>query len=189
MLRKILLFMMDTILAITAFGLVVFLFVLKFDKIYVGIGLGCIIAYVLFMILRSTHSDNYFDGSGAKKSGNNKQSYYNHSNAEKNTKMISNIIVKNANTCQIYGFKGGRNSLLGTGPIKGKLVGWGEDFYVTDDNGDVRTWNVQGQRLGNTSYNPSYYHFGDASGNTFCLVSNTNQYVTKMYDKKCKPIH
>ena len=202
MLRKILLFMMDTILAIAAFCLVVFFFVLQFDKIYVGIGLGCIIAYVLFMILRSTHSDNYFDGSGAKKSGNNKQSYYNHSNAEKNAKMmisniivknakimISNIIVKNANTCQIYGFKGGRNSLLGTGPIKGKLVGWGEDFYVTDDNGDVRTWNVQGQRLGNTSYNPSYYHFGGASGNTFCLVSNTNQYVTKMYDKKCKPIH
>ena len=61
MLRKILLFMMDTILAITAFGLVVFLFVLKFDNIYVGIGLGCIIAYVLFMILRSTHSDNYVD--------------------------------------------------------------------------------------------------------------------------------
>lgn len=86
MLRKILLFMMDTILAITAFGLVVFLFVLKFDKIYVGIGLGCIIAYVLFMILRSTHSDNYFDGSGAKKIGNNKQSYYNHSNAEKKHK-------------------------------------------------------------------------------------------------------
>ena len=189
MLRKILLFMMDTILAIAAFCLVVFFFVLQFDKIYVGIGLGCIIAYVLFMILRSTHSDNYFDGSGAKKIGNNKQSYYNHSNAEKNTKMISNIIVKNANTCQIYGIEGGRNKLLGTGPIKGKLVGWGEDFYVTDDNGDVRTWNVQGQRLGNTSYNPSYYHFGGASGNTFCLVSNTNQYVTKMYDKKCKPIH
>ena len=224
MLKKIFLFLLDTILAITAFGLVVFLFVLKFDKIYAGIGLGCIIAYVLFIILRSTHSDNYidrsgakkignnkqsfsnhsnaekntksthsdnhFDGSGAKKIGNNKQSYFNHPNAEKHTKMmISNIIVKNANTCLIYGIEGGRNKLLGTGSIKGKLVGWGEDFYVTDYNGDVRTWDAQGQRIGNTSYNPSYYHFGNVGGNMFCLVSNTNQYVTKMYDRKCKPIH
>lgn len=190
MLKKIFLFLTDTLLAIATFCLVVFFFVLKFDKIYLGIGLGCIVAYVLFMILRSTHSDNHFDGSGAKKIGNNKQSYYNHSNAEKNTKMmISNVIIKNANICQIYGIEGGRNKLLGTGPIKGKLMGWGEDFYVTDDNGDVRTWNAQGQRLGNTSYNPSYYHFGGVSGDTFCLVSNTNQYVTKMYDRKCKPIH
>ena len=202
MLKKIFLFLIDTLLAIAAFCLVVFFFVLKFDKIYLGIGLGCIVAYVLFMILRSTHSDNHFDGSGANKIGNNKQSYFNHPNAEKNTKyfnhpnaeknikmMISNVIIKNANTCQIYGIEGGRNKLLGTGPIKGKLAGWGEDFYVTDDNGDVRTWDAQGQRIGNTSYNPSYYHFGNVSGNMFCLVSNTNQYVTKMYDRKCKPIH
>lgn len=182
--------MLDAIIAITAFCLVVIFFVLKFDQIYVGIGLGCIIAYVLFIILRSTHSDNYIDGNGAKKNGNNKQPYSNHSNTEKNTKMmISNIIIKNANTCQIYGFEGNRNKLLGTGTIKGKLMGWGEDFYVTDDNGDVRTWNVQGQRLGNTSYNPSYYHFGGVGGNTFSLISNTNQYITKTYDRKCKPIH
>lgn len=194
--RTIFLFFRDVAISL----LVVFLFVIVFEltihRIYLGILLGSIAGYITFRILRGMHSDSSYSvrDTVSRKPNKLRQVHdYSTELQDEKRKLITNVVVKNSNACQIYGVdehsSERMNKLLGTGPIKGKLLGWSSDFYVTGENGWVWTYDVKGQRVGHFQYNPTYYHFGGVGVDSFSIVSNKNNNVFKLYDRKCKLIH
>ena len=73
--------------------------------------------------------------------------------------------------------------MLCTVRAKGKLVGWGDDFFLMDNNGKITTYNCEGDSLGSVKYNPNKEYIGSIRKKGFTLVSSKNEKRKKPYQR------
>ncbi len=95
---------------------------------------------------------------------------------------IHNITNPKGSEYKIYG---AGNNMLCTVRAKGKLVGWGDDFFLMDNNGKITTYNCEGDSLGSVKYNPNKEYIGSIRKKGFTLVSSKNEKRKKRYDSSC----
>lgn len=96
---------------------------------------------------------------------------------------IRDITHPKANEYKVYG---SGNQMLCTVRAKGKLVGWGDEFFLMDDDGKITTYNYEGDRLGTVKYNPSKEYIGSIRKSGFTIVSDRNSNRRKVFDEQCR---
>ncbi len=96
--------------------------------------------------------------------------------------IIQNIVNTKANEFKVYG---AGNKMLCTVRTKGEVVGWGDDFFLVDDNGKITTYNYEGDLLGHTKYKPEKEYIGSIRQNGFTIVNNKNETRRRTYNKVC----
>ena len=80
-----------------------------------------------------------------------------------------------------------RHTHLGGTIRSGELKGWSEDFFViADEKGHVWSFDATGKQLGNLTYNPSSWAFGNVGGTGFSLRAKASQYTIRNFNKYCK---
>ena len=98
------------------------------------------------------------------------------------TGTIHNITNPKGSEYKIYG---AGNNMLCTVRAKGKLVGWGDDFFLMDDNGRITTYNYEGDSMGSIKYNPNKEYIGSIRKKGFTIVSAKNSKKKKRYNSNC----
>jgi len=103
-----------------------------------------------------------------------------------NEQFIVNVRNRGSSGVELLIRRGARNNSLRGGPSwGGEVKGWGSDFYVTaNSKGNVWTFDIRGQYLGHTKFNPDYYHFGGVNGNGFSIVGKGG--AVQYYNNKCR---
>ena len=96
--------------------------------------------------------------------------------------IIQNIVNTKANEFKVYG---AGNKMLCTVRTKGEVVGWGDDFFLVDDNGKITTYNYEGDLLGHTKYKPEKEYIGSIRQNGFTIVDIKKDTRRKTYNKLC----
>ena len=96
--------------------------------------------------------------------------------------IIHNITNPKGAEYKIYG---AGNNMLCTVRAKGNLVGWGDDFFLMDDNGRITTYNYEGDSIGSVKYNPNKEYIGSIRKKGFTIVSAKNSKNKKLYDSNC----
>ena len=96
--------------------------------------------------------------------------------------IIQNIVNTKANEFKVYG---AGNKMLCTVRTKGEVVGWGDDFFLVDDNGKITTYNYEGDLLGQLKYKPEKEYIGSIRQNGFTIVDIKKDTRRKTYNKLC----
>lgn len=96
--------------------------------------------------------------------------------------QIHNITKPKEGQFKIYA---SGNCLLCQVKCKGELVGWGDDFFLVDNDGKITSFNLEGDKLGSVKYSKSREYIGSVRKNGFTIVKSSNSNNKKVYKSDC----